>query len=180
MDLDALERVFCRTRPDPDPGPPTAADWPPDAPAALAPGNPTEAPPDSPDARQERAAGVSRETAGATADRGPTDPDAPGDQTTRPSWRGVTLATMRAAAGADWPEIADRPAALDALALLLRTRRERDRGDRPAHYTQPARCATCGPVWLWDGAPAHLLACPWCLTLPARATIPRPPINPVG
>lgn len=90
-----------------------------------------------------------------------------------PAWHGLTLADLRTATGEDWPEVRDRPAALDALAGLLHTQAQRDRGEVPSHYTQAAECATCGPVWLWEGAPARLIACPWCLTRPKGAPTPR-------
>jgi len=32
----------------------------------------------------------------------------------------------------------------------------------PGHYTQPSECASCGPVWLWEGAPDKVHGCPWC------------------
>lgn len=90
---------------------------------------------------------------------------------------GLTLADLQAAAGTDWPEIEHRPESVDALARLLRTHEQRRRGLRPDGYTRPALCATCGPVWLWPGCPARVLACPWCLTLPDGAAIPRPPVR---
>jgi len=90
---------------------------------------------------------------------------------------GLPLAALQDAAGEDWPEIADRPEALDALATLLKTQAARDRGEKPARYTQAALCLTCGPVWLWEGAPARLLACPWCLCYWSPRPIPRPPVR---
>lgn len=49
-----------------------------------------------------------------------------------------------------------------------------DRGIAPAGYTQAAHCEGCGPVWLWEGAPARLLACPWCFRRKAGKPLPRP------
>ncbi len=90
---------------------------------------------------------------------------------------GLTLAALQDAAGEDWPEIADRPAALAALARLLPIQAQRDRGELPRSYTRPVLCLTCGPVWLWEGAPARLIACPWCLTAWGFRSIPRPLVH---
>lgn len=102
------------------------------------------------------------------------DPPDPSTDEQRQDPVGPSLATLRAAAGDEWPLIADNPAAITALSRLLQTAAQRDRGERPEHYTRPAHCGTCGDIWLWDGAPARLLACPWCLATAAGATIPRP------
>lgn len=107
----------------------------------------------------------------------PPEPAASADPAPGSTWRGFALADLQAAAGADWPEIADRPKALDALAFLLRVRARRDRGELPKHYTRPALCLSCGPVWLWEGAPALVIACPWCLAPPACGAVPRPPVQ---
>lgn len=49
-----------------------------------------------------------------------------------------------------------------------------DAGTVPAGYTQAALCEGCGPVWLWQGAPAGLKGCPWCFRRKAGKKIPRP------
>ncbi len=139
MDLDALARVFSRT---PD----------------------TRHPDED---REDHAAGVSRETANATAD--------PGDRTPRPEYGGASLAALRAAAGEDWALIEGRPDALRALGFLLNTEAQRERGERPAHYTEPCLCAHCGRVWLWSGSPTEVRGCPWCIAPPSLGAIPRPP-----
>lgn len=46
----------------------------------------------------------------------------------------------------------------------------------PASYTIAAQCTGCGPVWLWQNAPAHVIACPWCWHRRAGRTIPRSPV----
>lgn len=51
------------------------------------------------------------------------------------------------------------------------------RGIAPAEYTQAAHCAGCGPVWLWQGAPARVLACPWCFRRKAGKALPRPKVT---
>lgn len=48
-----------------------------------------------------------------------------------------------------------------------------DRGIVPDGYTQAAQCDGCGPVWLWQGAPARVLACPWCFRRKAGKGLPR-------
>ena len=49
-----------------------------------------------------------------------------------------------------------------------------DRGEVPKAYTQPVTCSGCGPVWLWPGAPARLIACPWCFRRKAGKRFPQP------
>lgn len=60
---------------------------------------------------------------------------------------------------------------------LLATADRRD-GYQPQGWGQAATCAHCGPVWLWHGAPAHVLACPWCWNRAAGLPIPRPRVSP--
>lgn len=52
-----------------------------------------------------------------------------------------------------------------------------DTGIAPEGYTQAAHCQGCGPVWLWQGAPARVLACPWCFRRNAGRALPRPPVK---
>lgn len=52
-----------------------------------------------------------------------------------------------------------------------------DRGIAPERYTQAAHCDGCGPVWLWQGAPARVLACPWCFRRKAGKALPRPKVR---
>lgn len=49
-----------------------------------------------------------------------------------------------------------------------------DRGIAPDGYMQAAHCDGCGPVWLWQGAPPRILACPWCFRRKAGKALPRP------
>lgn len=49
-----------------------------------------------------------------------------------------------------------------------------DRGEVPKGYTKVVTCGGCGPVWLWPGAPAHVIACPWCFRRKAGKRFPRP------
>lgn len=44
----------------------------------------------------------------------------------------------------------------------------------PDGNSQPVQCDGCGPVWLWPGAPAHVIACPWCTHRVAGKAVPRP------
>ena len=123
MDLDALYQDF--GRPPPARVPDSSADpaAPTRAKADQCPGDP---------------AGVSRETA---------------DDTPRREFGGFSLADLQTAAGEDWPDIKGEPGALKALVALLRTSAQRERGERPDHYTTPVLCANCGPVWLFPGSP---------------------------
>lgn len=84
-------------------------------------------------------------------------------------------AELIAAAGEDWPEIENDPAKRAALRGLLDTAAARERGEVPPHYTKPARCAWCGPIWLWEGAPSEVFGCPWCANRARGRRIPRPP-----
>lgn len=66
------------------------------------------------------------------------------------------------------------PTELHAFCRALECSRTREAGQRPDHYTQPAFCAGCGPVWLWASSPPEVLGCPWCLTRAKGCSIPRP------
>lgn len=61
-----------------------------------------------------------------------------------------------------------------AYANALHTRETRRAGKVPAGWAQPCRCDGCGPVWLWPGAPAHVIACPWCWNRREGAPVPSP------
>jgi hypothetical protein len=75
---------------------------------------------------------------------------------------------LTACAGCTDSELLGYLRALDTSACM-------DIGAIPPGYSQAATCAGCGPVWLWPGVPAHVLACPWCFRRHAGKTIPRPP-----
>ena len=91
-----------------------------------------------------------------------------------PNLHGLTLAEMEEAAGEDWPEVRDDPAVLEALANAVVTRRQRQRGECPPHWTAHCECAGCGPVFLWPSSPARVLGCPWCFNRAEGRPIPRP------
>lgn len=180
MDMERLNRVFAPASPDPGQPQHEPSGRPLAAPAPLAPANPTGDRPDWQEAREERAAIMELDggLTGADAEAAARLHPAPGAADPSVTWHGFTLPDLATAAGEDWPEIMNRPVALQAFALLLRTHAQRDRGERPEHYTRPALCATCGPVWLWEPGPARVVACPWCLCPPpAGVKIPRPPVR---
>lgn len=52
-----------------------------------------------------------------------------------------------------------------------------DCGIAPDGYAQTAHCEGCGPVWLWQGAPARVIACPWCFRRKAGKVLPRPQVT---
>lgn len=52
-----------------------------------------------------------------------------------------------------------------------------DAGIAPEGYTEAAHCDGCGPVWLWQGAPASVVACPWCFRRKAGKSLPRPQVT---
>jgi hypothetical protein len=168
MDLDAFSRAFAG-EPEHTPAAPS--------PSALECNSPD--PRAWIEARAERAAileteaGMDRDAADRVAAALHLDPTE-----TRPGWHGFTAGALQAAAGEDWPEVATRPEALAALALLLRTQAQRDRGERPEHYNGQALCETCGPVWIYDREPGPLLACPWCLATKSGTPVPRPNLQP--
>ncbi len=87
---------------------------------------------------------------------------------------GLTLADLQQAAGRDWPEIENDPATLEALARAIQTRRMRERGEVPPHYTEVTVCAHCGPVPIFPGASERVLGCPWCFNRIQRLPVPRP------
>jgi hypothetical protein len=86
---------------------------------------------------------------------------------------GIPATEMRALAGPDWPEVQADPALLESLAAAVQTRRMRERGEVPAHYTATTICAGCGPVPIFEGAPARVMGCPWCFNRAAGRPVPR-------
>jgi hypothetical protein len=75
----------------------------------------------------------------------------------------------------------DMLAACPDVAVLVYARallagESRRRGHVPAGWNRPCQCAGCGPVWLWPGLPARVLACPWCWSRHVGCPIPRPPV----
>lgn len=66
---------------------------------------------------------------------------------------------------------------LRAYALALHRSERMDAGTVPAEYTQAARCEGCGPVWLWEGCPPRVKACPWCFRRKAGRAFKRPPVE---
>jgi hypothetical protein len=75
---------------------------------------------------------------------------------------GTSITDLRTVAGDDWHEVVADPALLEYLAHAVQTRRMRERGIVPAHYTDTTTCAHCGLVPIFPGVPARVLSCPWC------------------
>jgi len=86
---------------------------------------------------------------------------------------GIPIADLRTVAGDDWPEVAADPDLLESMAHAVQTRRMRERGEVPRHYTHTTTCAHCGPVPIFPGVPAHVLSCPWCFNRAAGKPVPR-------
>ena len=107
-----------------------------------------------------------------TRDRGEIPP--PVTTTELPNLHGLTLAELEEAAGEDWPGLRDDLTVLQALANAVVTRRQRERGECPPHWTEHCDYAGCGPVFLWPGSPARVLGCPWCFNRAEGRAIPRP------
>lgn len=63
----------------------------------------------------------------------------------------------------------------DLLPILaaVNTRRMRELGIVPPHYTAVTECAGCGLVPIFPGVPSRVLACPWCLNRAAGRPMPR-------
>ena len=91
-----------------------------------------------------------------------------------PNLHGLALAELEAIAGEDWAEVRNDPAMLEFLAHAVVTRRQRERGECPPHWTEHCECAGCGSVYLWPGSPARVLGCPWCFNRAEGRPIPRP------
>ena len=105
--------------------------------------------PDDAPAEQAAREGRAADARGTDARPDPTAGTIEGEPGAR--WYGFTVADLQTAAGVDWPVIADRPAAQDALALLLRTRAQGTAGNvrittpkRPSVRT--AARSSCGRV----------------------------------
>lgn len=63
---------------------------------------------------------------------------------------------------------------LRAYLRALRRGSDMDADVVPKGYTLAGRCDGCGPVWLWPGSPARVVACPWCFRRKAGRDVPRP------
>ncbi len=87
---------------------------------------------------------------------------------------GASHIDLQQLAGDDWQILQHDPALLRSFTHAAETRRMRESGHRPKHYTQLASCKYCGVVWLWKGAPPHVEGCPWCFNRVAGKPIPRP------
>lgn len=62
-----------------------------------------------------------------------------------------------------------------AVAYCEMVAREREAGRVPTSYTSVTTCAGCGLVYIFNGAPSHVDACPWCHNRVRGLPIPRPP-----
>lgn len=61
-----------------------------------------------------------------------------------------------------------------AYARALLARAARRSGHVPAGWSQACQCTGCGPVWLWQAAPARVIACPWCWNRRDGLPVPCP------
>ncbi len=87
---------------------------------------------------------------------------------------GLTFADLKQSTGLDWPEIQHDHATLEALARAIQTRRLRERGEVPPHYTEITVCAHCGPIMIFPGVAESVEGCPWCFNRVAGLPVPRP------
>ena len=60
-----------------------------------------------------------------------------------------------------------------ALIRAIQTRRMRERGEVPPHYTEVTVCAHCGPVPIFPGVTERVLGCPWCFNRMRSLPIPK-------
>ncbi len=86
----------------------------------------------------------------------------------------ITPGALKAVAGEEWPEIENDNATLGALAQAIQTRRMRERGEVPTHYTEVTVCAHCGPIPIFSGVAERVVFCPWCFNRVAGLPVPRP------
>lgn len=61
-----------------------------------------------------------------------------------------------------------------ALIRAIQTRRMRERGEVPSHYTEVTVCAHCGPIPIFSGVAERVVFCPWCFNRVAGLPVPRP------
>ncbi len=65
----------------------------------------------------------------------------------------------------------------EAIEYAERVAAIRSRGDVPVSYTSTTFCEGCGPVHIFQGAPPHVTACPWCSNRVRGLRIPRPSVS---
>lgn len=84
---------------------------------------------------------------------------------------GLTVDELMQAAGDAWEAMdsTDRIRLAEAIA----TRKMREQGRVPKHYTAQTQCHGCGPVPIFPGAPRVVLSCPWCFNRVRGLPIPR-------
>ncbi len=61
-----------------------------------------------------------------------------------------------------------------ALIRAIQTRRMRERGEVPPHYTEVTVCAHCGPIPIFSGVAERVEGCPWCFNRVRGLSVPRP------
>ena len=64
-----------------------------------------------------------------------------------------------------------------AIAYAEKIRAVREQGRVPNSYTATISCEQCGPVFIFEGAPPRVTACPWCHNRARNLPIPRPPVT---
>ncbi len=82
----------------------------------------------------------------------------------------VLAETQRIAA--DEPNLNDDER--QALIRAIQTRRMRERGEVPPHYTSTTICQHCGPVPIFPGVGEQVEGCPWCFNRVRGLSVPRP------
>lgn len=87
---------------------------------------------------------------------------------------GLTFAELEEAAGEDWPNVSGSGVMIETFAHAVLARRQRERGERPVHWTEQSECRSCGPIYLWPNCPERVDACPWCFNRASQSPIPRP------
>lgn len=86
---------------------------------------------------------------------------------------GIPLTELVAEAGEDWQELENNPDMLESFANAIQLKRMRTRGEVPPEYTSTTVCTHCGLVPIFEGAPSHVLGCPWCMNRCANLPMPK-------
>ena len=86
---------------------------------------------------------------------------------------GLTMDEVQEEAGEGWPEIEADLKLTGAFACAMQTRRIRERGEVPSHYTEKTQCPQCGLVPIFPGVPERVDACVWCFNRVKGLPIPR-------
>lgn len=86
---------------------------------------------------------------------------------------GISINDLKLLAGDDWHDCLKDKQLLNAYALAVSYRLQREQGIVPEEWTTIVNCKGCGPVYLWSGL-TNVIACPWCINRSLGLPIPCP------